>query len=128
MGLATSVLDAMLNWWFNNPQSGEGPPGYIYVALCDVSGVEVSGGNYARVLTDNSDWGIASGGELVNDVPVTFPAPTGNWGVVSKVKLFDAASGGNELGVDDVVEPQNVIAGGTTVEFTAGNIIFRITT
>lgn len=124
--LEDNVLDAMLNWWFSNPLSGEAPPIYIWVGLTDSGDNEPSGGNYARVLTDNSDWSLASGGEVLNSSSIVFPAPTGNWGVMSKFKFFDAASGGNELGTGSLINSVNIIAGGTAPRIDVGNASVKL--
>jgi hypothetical protein len=74
-------------------------------------GTEVSGGSYARATRGvNSDtaWeatqggtpataSSGTGGATQNPGAITFPAPTANWGVVTHIGIFDAASGGNLL-------------------------------
>lgn len=58
---------------------------------------EPSGNGYARVQTSASDWNAASAGSATNAAVITFPAATGDWGTITHVCLFDAASGGNLL-------------------------------
>ncbi len=88
-----------------------------YVALFTVApsdagtgGTEVSGGSYARAATTGSTWNAASassGAEpattpasISNNATVTFATPTGGWGNVIGVGLFDALTGGNLLAFD----------------------------
>jgi len=74
------------------------------------SGTEVSGGAYQRVTYASSlgNWAgtqstgstIASSGNTgttSNNAPITFPAPTANWGTVVAVGVFDALTSGNLL-------------------------------
>src|SRR5690348_16825531 len=83
-------------------------PANIYLALfttapTDVagSGVEVSGGSYARVACGplDADWAapVAGSGQSSNLVSFTFPAPTANWGTIVAAAIFDALTVGNML-------------------------------
>lgn len=73
-------------------------------------GVEVSGGNYSRVAVASSlaNWAgtqgagttVAStgtGGQTSNNGVITFPAPSGAWGLIVALGIFDAVSAGNLL-------------------------------
>jgi hypothetical protein len=70
-------------------------------------GTEVSGGSYARVAVARSlsAWSgtqgagtttasSGTGGRVSNNAPIVFPAATANWGTITHVALFDAATGG----------------------------------
>lgn len=74
-------------------------PATLYAAIF-VSGSEVSGSGYARVACTPSDanWSAPSSGngQFANAVALTWPTPTGAWGTMSDVVLFDAATAGNE--------------------------------
>ncbi len=90
-------------------------PTTVYVALFTAApsdsggGTEVSGGSYARVQvgpsvsawksTNGATSGASSGtgGQSANGSTITFASPTGNWGVVTHVGLFDASTSGNLL-------------------------------
>ncbi len=91
-------------------------PATIYVALLTAApsdsggGTEVSGGSYARVAVTSSlaNWAgtqsagsttasTGTGGTTSNNAAITFPAPTGNWGVVTHFGLYDASTSGNLL-------------------------------
>ena len=61
-----------------------------------VSGVEVSGGSYARV--NAGSWGAASGRTSSNDTIIQFPTPTADWGLVDSFRIFDQS--GAEIGND----------------------------
>lgn len=72
-------------------------------------GTEVSGGSYARVNVPNTnvalartnaaaDTGVVSSGTTgttSNNAAITFPAPTGNWGVCTHFGFYDAPTAGN---------------------------------
>lgn len=82
-------------------------PSALYVSLHtanpadDASGTEVAGGSYARVARAplDANWSAASStdGITKNVAAVTFPSPTGNWGVITHFGIWDAVSGGNLL-------------------------------
>jgi len=124
MGLSESVRNAILNHYFG--KSTLTPPSNYYVGLALSNGNEPSGGGYARVSTSSSDWNSASGGEITNANAITFPSPSGDWGTMAKAKLFDAASGGNELGEDDLTEPVEVTVTTAAPEFAAGTFHVKL--
>ena len=104
-------------------------PAHIYVGLSladpgdDGSGLsEPSGGSYVRVETSPSDWTAASGGVIENAVDITFPNPTGNWGLITHCALFDAASGGNFLAGTPLTSSYNVTETSEAPKFIAGDI------
>ena len=92
-------------------------PAALHVALFTAApsdsggGTEVSGGSYARAALSPSTTNWAStggattttnpsagaGGATSNNVAITFPAPTANWGVCTHFGVFDASTGGNLL-------------------------------
>ncbi len=88
----------------------------LYFALYTVApsdaggGTEVSGGSYARVsyASTLANWAgtqsagstaasSGTGGVTSNNNVVTFPSPTGNWGSVVAMALYDSPTGGNEI-------------------------------
>lgn len=88
----------------------------VYVALLTAApsdsggGTEVSGGSYARVAVNSTlaNWAgtqssgsttasSGTGGQTSNNGAITFPSPTGNWGVASHMGIYDLASSGNLL-------------------------------
>ena len=95
--------------------------------LDDESGLdEPVGGDYARVEIAPADWAAAASGSKANANAITFAAPTGNWGTVTHLCLFDAAVAGNLLYHCELVYPKEVLNGGTAPEFAAGDLIVTI--
>lgn len=123
MGLSTAVCNSILDFYLRGQSLT--PPSTVYAALADANGTEPASGGYARVAVATSDWASASGGEIANTNAITFPAPTGDWGTMAKAKIFDAAMAGNELASGDMTEPVEVLAGGTTPSFIAGNFVVK---
>jgi hypothetical protein len=88
----------------------------LYVALLTAApsdsggGTEVSGGSYARVAVGSTlaNWaGTQSAGSSTassgtgaltsNNNAITFPSPTGNWGVCTHMGIYDSPTSGNLL-------------------------------
>lgn len=119
-------------------------PPALYVALFTAAptdaggGTEVSGGAYARVSVPPSDtnWTATqggtsgasngSGGVTTNAVPIAFPAPTGNWGTVTHVALFDASSGGNLITWDALTGVRTILSGDSAPSFPIGALQITI--
>jgi len=92
-------------------------PSQLHVALFTAApsdsggGTEVTGGSYARTALAQSTTNWAStggattttnpsagtGGATSNNVVITFPSPTANWGSCTHFGLFDASTSGNLL-------------------------------
>ena len=81
-----------------------GDPGY----LGDQTD-EVSGGSYARVQPTFQYPGSST--DYAMDI--AFPTATADWGTVTHVAFFDAASGGNMLAYDDLPTPKAITTGKT---------------
>ena len=105
-----------------------------YVALfttapTDDSGagaVEVSGNAYAREAVASSNWGAISGGlstpsQISNGTAVTFPTPTGSWGTIVAIGLYDASSAGHLLYWNTIAS--QVINSGFVASFAAGALV-----
>lgn len=126
-------------------------PSNFYVGLFTAApgeaggGTEVSGGSYARVAVTRSLANFSgtqsagsttassgTGGQISNNISITFPAPTANWGVITHVAVFDAASGGNMVFSTQLVDGSNVAApktvnsGDAAPSFPAGSLKFQI--
>jgi len=92
----------------------------------DGSGLaEPSGNGYARVETSASDWNSASGGSITNAEAISFPAATGNWGTITHVVLFDAASGGNML-ASGALDSSQAISTDQVARFAAGTLTISL--
>lgn len=89
-------------------------PATLYFALAtsadsdSAGGTEVSGGSYARVAVTASlancagtqaagSTAASSGtsGTTSNNIQISFPAPTANWGLITHMSVYDAPTGGN---------------------------------
>lgn len=90
----------------------------------DTGASEVSGGSYARVQRDAADanWsaGTPTDGLTDNVATITFPSPTANWGLITHVGLWDAATVGNFLGGGALAVPKNVNGGDAAPSFAIG--------
>lgn len=89
-------------------------------------GVEVSGGNYARVNLPplDTNWDATSGtdGKTANTVVITFPVPSANWGTVTHMAIFDATTGGNYLFARALTTPKTINNGDPAPTFPAGTL------
>lgn len=124
--------------------AGSGPTA-LYVGLLtstptdSTAGTEVSGGSYARVTVNSSlaNWAGTQGagtttassgtsGTTSNNNAITFPAPTANWGTVTGVAVYDAASGGNLLFYSALTASKTVNNGDAAPSFVSGALTFQI--
>lgn len=100
-------------------------PGTLYFALFTTSptegndtGVEVSGGSYARkgMTNNSSNFSAATQTGLhpankTNAAVITFTTPTANWGIVVAFGIYDAAAAGNLLYWGVVTPNVNIVSG-----------------
>lgn len=113
------------------------PPATVYVGLATSTGspaacgTEVTGGAYARVAVTSSEtnWAGTQGatttaassgtsGTTSNNIAITFPSPTANWGTVTEFCVFDAATSGNLLFRAALTTPQTINNGAAAPSFT----------
>ena len=111
------------------------PPSNLYVGLsttpifADGTGITEpsSSMGYARVpvATNTTNWSVASNGTLSNNVDITFPEATNDWGTVTYVFLADAQnnSGGNVLYYEALVKSR-IVQQNATLIFKAGALKF----
>lgn len=94
------------------------------------TGTEVSGNGYARVQVNQDGatqpyWNTlvdSAGAKLTdNNGQISFPKATGNWGTITHVGIFDAASGGNLLW-HGALSPNKDIGTNDTVVFDDGDL------
>lgn len=118
----------MLNHRYGGPNYDR--PATVYIALYTVAptdaggGTEVTGGSYARpAVTNNStNFPASTGGSAkTNGTTITFPTPTGNWGTIVAVGIFDAASGGNLLDWGAITSFS--VTTGNPVAFPPGSLV-----
>lgn len=101
-------------------------------------GTEVTGGSYARQAFASSlvNWSGTQGagtttastgtsGILTNNVAITFPAPTADWGTVVGYELWDALTGGNRW-LSGAFPPLTVSNGGPARAFAIGALSVSI--
>lgn len=119
-------------------------PTDVYVGLATTSaddtacGTEVSGNNYSRVSVASSlaNWAgtqssgsttasSGTGGTTSNNGTISFPTPSGTWGTVTTVCVFDASTSGNLLWYT-ALTVSKTINSGDTVQFSAGSLTFQI--
>jgi hypothetical protein len=147
VAFATAMSDYLENRLLDALLRGQSysMPTTVYVGLATSTGsdatcgTEVSGGSYARVAVTNSlaNWaGSQSSGSTVvsngtsgttsNNNAITYPAPTGNWGSVVEVCVFDASSGGNLLFRTSLTASKTVNNGDAAPSFAAAALTFQI--
>lgn len=101
------------------------PASSVYLGLF-VGGVEVSGNGYARkaVTNDATNFPNAVNGVKALATAQEFnAAPSGSWGLVDEVRLFDAASAGNTLFAKALAVPRSVGVN-APCRFSAGALTF----
>ena len=100
---------------------------------------EVSGGSYARVSVTGSLANFAgtqgagttlastgTSGTTSNNIAITFPAPTANWGVIFGWVDVDALTAGNAWVYTALTTPKTVNSGDAAPSFSAGALTFQI--
>lgn len=115
-----------------NQDFGSGTPATWYWGLsttepnADGSGVtEPVGGSYARVAQANNSTNfpaaVTTGGRTLqrNGTAVTWPNPTGNWGLVGWYVLYTASSGGTYEYANKLDAAINPKSGNTPVQLDA---------
>lgn len=154
MGAMTDTLEnKMVNWFFrgqalglNGASAGAGSgPTNLYIGLMTTTpadgsaGVEVSGGNYARVAVASTlaNWAgtqgagttVASsgtGGTTSNNNAITFPVPSANWGTITGVGIFDTLTGGIMTHYAALGTSKTVNNGDPAPSFAAGQLSYQI--
>lgn len=102
-------------------------------------GTEVTGGSYARVAVTSSLANFAgtqaagsttassgTNGTTSNNVAITFPAPTANWGSVVEYCVFDASTAGNLLYRSALGTGKTINNGDSAPSFAIGAATFQI--
>jgi hypothetical protein len=143
----------LVDWFFRgqaigitgaSAAAGTGPTN-LYVGLLTAApsdtggGTEVTGGSYARVTVASSlaNWAgtqsagsttasTGSSGTTSNNNPITFPAPTANWGVVTHFGVYDATSGGNLLFWAALTASKTINNGDAAPSYAAAQLTFQI--
>lgn len=136
--MENKVLDAWLRAQaFTFPSSSH--VGLFTVAPNEAGGgTEVTAGGYQRAQVTNSlaNWAgtqgsgttaasTGTGGTTSNNVAVTFPVATADWGTVVAFGVFDSATLGNLLFYAALTTPRS-ITNGSTASFAPGSLTFQI--
>ena len=119
--------------------------GTVYIGLLtaapsdSAAGTEATGGSYARVaVTCNmSNWAgtqgagtttasSGTGGTTSNNGSITFPAPTANWGTITHLAIYDAATSGNMLLWAPLTANKTVNNGDPAPTFPAASLTWQI--
>jgi hypothetical protein len=111
---------------------GYSSPVTIYLGLFTAAptdaggGTEVSGGNYGRVyMPVPASWTLVGGNPYTvrNAIQANFGAPSANWGVITHLGIFDAATGGNLLYWAALTTPKTVNALDPGPKFPINSIV-----
>jgi len=94
------------------------------------SGVEVSGGSYARVQCGPGDsaWTapVGGNGRYMNTSAITFPQPTADWGDVVGAGIFLASTGGTARLVSPFPLARTILNGDLAPVIPANALIINI--
>lgn len=142
-GLTKAAQDNILNLMKGTtwPSTGAwgAAPATTYVGLftanpstdasSSYTGTEVSGNNYSRVaVTSSSGWSaistVGTASQLSNAGTITFPTPSGSWGTITGVGIFDAATTGNLLWWVSITSQS--IAAGVVASFAAAALVLQV--
>lgn len=122
------------------------PPAGLYIALFTAApsdtggGTEVSGNSYARVnlAPSASNWASTGGvttttnpsagtsGTTSNNSAISFPTPSGSWGTITHVGIFDASTAGNLLFWGALSSSLSVTGSSTPISFQISQLTYQI--
>lgn len=128
--LSSYLEEALLNFLFRGASLS--PPSTLYVALhtadpteAGLTDDEITGGSYARKSITVGAGGVfdaPSGGVIDSNAVITFATPTADWGTITHISLWDAASGGN-MWLFGALTDAVVVLSGDTIRFPAGSLM-----
>jgi hypothetical protein len=128
VSLTGDLSTYLANKWLDHLLNGTAfsPPGTLYLGLF-VSNVEVSGNSYSRksVTNNATNFPAASGRAKSLATEQLFADPSGSWGTVDEVRIFDALSGGNALFSKSLTTPR-AIGVSNPGRFAAGSLTFTV--
>ncbi len=119
--MAGFVNDATANAMLDAAISGTVYLG-LYVGDPEGAGTEVSGNNYARAAVT---FAAAASRAKASDADATFPTPSGSWGTVDYLAVFEADTGGTPI-LGGPATASKTIGSGDTVKASAGNLVLSI--
>lgn len=123
----TQIID-----WMSQGAAMPSAPGTVYVALHtgdpgdDGSASEVGAADYAREgVTAGTGWNTPTTDTFENAAEISFGTAANNWGTISHVSLWDAATGGNCLAVGSLSAAKAVNVDDEAT-FAAGDLSFTV--
>ncbi len=126
--LGGDISTYLANKWLDHLLNGTAyvPPANVHLGLF-VSGVEVSGNNYSRksVTANTTNFPAASSRSKSLQTAQQFADPSGAWGTVDEVRIFDASSGGNTLFSKALTTPRAIGVNNPGI-FAAGSLTFSV--
>lgn len=87
---------------------------------------EPSGGAYARVSLAASGWAAASNRIKSTSVDITFPDPTDDWGTITHVVVFTAATGGRVVLAGPLDDEVTIVSGGDAPKIPSGTLALAL--
>lgn len=118
--LSTDVCNKMLDHILKTTPLSQ--PTDVYIALFDGdpegAGTECSGATYARIVANG--WTNAAARALSNEAKLEFAEAGADWGNVNYIAAYDAITGGNLLGKDDI--SQITVNAGDNLYIAIGDI------
>lgn len=129
----TDYAETEIRDWMSQGTDPDTAPGNLYVALhtsdpgdSPDGSTEVGAGDYDRVsTTTGTDWNTPGSNDFQNANEISFGTATSNWGTVSHVSLWDAATGGNCLAAF-ALDSSKTIDTDDEATFAAGDLSFSI--
>ncbi len=125
----------LLEYWFAGTALPVGPPthiGLFTTAPADTGsgGTEATGGAYARqaYAKNSTNWGSSTAGApstIANEIAITFPEATANWGTVKAWGYHTASSGGVLLFFADL-DTNKAVDSGDTAKFAIGALVAKL--
>jgi hypothetical protein len=135
--------NVIIDWLFRGQAAPTLPAAWHFALFTTAAGegggqVEVTGGSYARAAVTRSLANFAgtqgagtttassgTSGTTSNNGAILFPAPTANWGNVTGIGVFDAASGGNLCFYGALTTPKNIVSGSDAPSFAIGDFSYQ---
>lgn len=123
--------DYQHNKWLNQLLSGVSytPPTTLYIGLHTTKAsrlaqieVKTTGTGYSRTAIPTGAFDAAVRGITQNNVSITLPAPTGDWGTINSIGIYDAATAGNLLAVIATSVPKLISDGDDATVIPAGSL------
>jgi hypothetical protein len=124
--------DILLDIFFGYPFHSRPPT--LYVGLAQNSSnrqglvTEPLDGGYARVPLKDRAVGFSEvdAGEKSNSLPIVFPTPLSDWGLIQSVFIADAFTEGNILAMADLPTPQAINSRRRTPTIAPGHLQLKL--